>query len=147
MQNWSDSRYSSLSHPSLARGFQLQKPKNKTNTSEKETSFLDLNIKIIGSDIHTSVYEKNAMTSDFLLLIWFKRCIKIDINIDSLPVQPGAPPNFYLFFLQSCLHILSKIFRRTAKQPILELGWIKCWSQKKIQKSYYNILNPRILTK
>ena len=39
---------------------------NKAYTSEKETSFLDLNITVIGSDIHTSVY---AMTSDFLLLI------------------------------------------------------------------------------
>ena len=31
---------------------------NKANTSDKETSFLDLNIKVIGSDIHTSVYDK-----------------------------------------------------------------------------------------
>ena len=31
---------------------------NKANTSDKETSILDLNIKVIGSDIHTSVYDK-----------------------------------------------------------------------------------------
>ena len=31
---------------------------NKANTSDKETSFLDLNIKFIGSDIHTRVYDK-----------------------------------------------------------------------------------------
>ena len=31
---------------------------NKSNTSDKETSFLDFNIKVIGSDIHTSVYDK-----------------------------------------------------------------------------------------
>ena len=31
---------------------------NKANTSGKETSFLDLNIKVIGSYIHTSVYDK-----------------------------------------------------------------------------------------
>ena len=31
---------------------------NKANTSDKETFFLDLNIKVIGSDIHTSVYDK-----------------------------------------------------------------------------------------
>ena len=31
---------------------------NKANASDKETSFLDLNIKVIGSDIHTSVYDK-----------------------------------------------------------------------------------------
>ena len=28
------------------------------NTSDKETSFLDLNINVIGSDIHTSIYDK-----------------------------------------------------------------------------------------
>ena len=28
---------------------------NKANTSDKETSFIDLNIKIIGSDVHISV--------------------------------------------------------------------------------------------
>ena len=31
---------------------------NKANTSDKETSFLDLTTKVIGSDIHTSVYDK-----------------------------------------------------------------------------------------
>ena len=31
---------------------------NKANTSDKESSFIDLNIKVIGSDIHTSVYDK-----------------------------------------------------------------------------------------
>ena len=31
---------------------------NKANTSDKETSFLDLNIKVIGSEINTSVYNK-----------------------------------------------------------------------------------------
>ena len=30
----------------------------KANTSDKETSFLDLNIKVISNDIHTSVYDK-----------------------------------------------------------------------------------------
>ena len=31
---------------------------NKANTSDKETSFLDLNTKVIGNDIHKSVYDK-----------------------------------------------------------------------------------------
>ena len=31
---------------------------NKANTSDKETFFLDLNIKVVGSNIHTSVYDK-----------------------------------------------------------------------------------------
>ena len=30
---------------------------NEANTSDKETSFLDLNLKVIGSDVHTSVYN------------------------------------------------------------------------------------------
>ena len=30
---------------------------NKANTPDKETSFLDLNIKVFGSDIHTSIYD------------------------------------------------------------------------------------------
>ena len=33
---------------------------NKANTSDKEISFLDLNIKVIGSNIRTSVYDKSA---------------------------------------------------------------------------------------
>ena len=31
---------------------------NKANTLDKETSFLDLNIKVVGSDVHTSIYDK-----------------------------------------------------------------------------------------
>ena len=31
---------------------------NKANTSDKETSFFDLNIKVIGNNSHTSVYDK-----------------------------------------------------------------------------------------
>ena len=32
---------------------------NKANTLDKETSYLDLNINVLGSDIHTSVYDKS----------------------------------------------------------------------------------------
>ena len=38
--------------------FPMELQLNKANTSDKETSFLDLNIKVIGSDVHTSVYDK-----------------------------------------------------------------------------------------
>ena len=31
---------------------------NKTNTSDKDTSYLDLHAKVIGSDVHTSVSDK-----------------------------------------------------------------------------------------
>ena len=33
---------------------------NKANTLDKETSFLDFNIKVIGSNIHTRVYDKRV---------------------------------------------------------------------------------------
>ena len=36
---------------------------NKAITSDKGTPFLDLNIKVVGSDVHTSVYDKR---DDFL---------------------------------------------------------------------------------
>ena len=38
----------------LQRELQL----NKANTSDKEASFLDLNIKALGNNIHTSFYDK-----------------------------------------------------------------------------------------
>ena len=31
---------------------------NKVNTSDKETSFRDLNIQVIGNDVHNSIYDK-----------------------------------------------------------------------------------------
>ena len=44
---------------------------NEASTSDKETSFLDLNIKVIGSDIHTRVYDKRDefefLIANFLL--------------------------------------------------------------------------------
>ena len=40
---------------------------NKPNTSDKENSFLDLNIKVIGSGVHTSVYDKR---NDFGLMMF-----------------------------------------------------------------------------
>ena len=45
---------------------------NKAITSDKETSFLDLNMKAVGSDFHTSVYDRR---DDFVFPIvnfpWF----------------------------------------------------------------------------
>ena len=80
-------------------------------------------------DNHTSVLtsfgidpNEDELDLPYNIFIGFQRCIKIHINIDSSPVRPGAPPSLYPFFLQSCLHILSKVFRSTATQPILEVG-------------------------
>ena len=78
-------------------------------------------------DNHKSVLtscgiDPNEDELDLPYIYWIPKMHKIHINIDSLPVRPGAPPSLYPFFLQSCLHILSKVFRSTAKQPILEVG-------------------------
>ena len=47
---------------------------NEANISDKETSFLVLNIKVIGSDIHTSVYDKRDDFGfpivNFLMVEW-----------------------------------------------------------------------------
>ena len=48
------------------REFQL----NIANTSDKETSFLDLNIKVIGNNIHTGVYDKRTYR-EFPLVEWW----------------------------------------------------------------------------
>ena len=39
---------------------------NKANALDIETSFLDLNIKVIGSMMFIPAFTTNAMTSDFL---------------------------------------------------------------------------------
>ena len=38
--------------------YQTELQLNKAITSDKEPSFLDLNIKVVGSDVHTSVDDK-----------------------------------------------------------------------------------------
>ena len=38
--------------------YQTELQLKKANTSDKETSFLDLNNKVIGSDVHTRLYDK-----------------------------------------------------------------------------------------
>ena len=82
---------------------------------------------------------------DLTYIYWIPKMHKIPINIDSLPVQQSASPSLYLVFLQSCLHMLSNVFRSTAKKPILYVGWIRCGSSR-IQRSYGNILNLWIST-
>ena len=58
----------------------------------------------------------------------FQRCTKIPINTDSLRVPRSVRPSLYPFFSQNCLHILSKVFRSTARQPTPEVGSIRCGS-------------------
>ena len=44
---------------------------NKANTSDKETSFFNLNIKLIGSKIHTSVYDKPDDFGFLIIVVMF----------------------------------------------------------------------------
>ena len=70
-----------------------------------------------------------------LTFIGFRRCTNIHINIDSLRVHRSVRPSLYPLYSQNCLHILSKVFRSTARQPTQEVGSIRCGSSR-IQKNY-----------
>ena len=83
----------------------------------------------------TSEYSQIVRSSICLTFIGFKRCTKIHINIDSLRVYRSVRPSLYPFYSQNCLHILSKVFRSTARQPTQEVGSIRCGSSR-IQKNY-----------
>ena len=85
---------------------------NKANTSDKETSFLDLNIKVIGSDIHTSVYDKR---DDFGFPI---------VNFQWLRSDVPRPPSYGIYisqlviFARCCTSVLdfhSKNLQNTSK--------------------------------
>ena len=73
---------------------------NKANTSDKETSFLDLNIKVIGNDCHTSVYDKR---DDFGLPI-----VNFPILIGYVPRLPsyGIYISKVVRFARSCTSVL-----------------------------------------
>ena len=74
---------------------------NKANASDKETSFLDLYIKDIGSDVHTSVYDKR---DDFWFPIvnfpWFSgdihRLLLYGVNISQVVRFPGVVLAFWI---------------------------------------------------
>ena len=73
--------------------------------------------------------NKQSMKSSIChTFIGFQRCTKIPINTDSLRVHRSVRPSLYPIYSQNCLHILSKVFRRTAKHPTQEVGTIGFWS-------------------
>ena len=87
---------------------------NKANNSDKETSFLDLNIKVIGSDIHTRVYDKR---NDFGFPI---------VNFPWLSGDVPRLPSYGIYisqlvrFARCCTSVLefhSKNFQITSKLP------------------------------
>ena len=101
-------------------------------------------------DNHKSVLtsfgiDPNEDGLDLPYIYWIPKMNKNPYKHRFIAGSARSPPSLYPFFLQSCLHILSKVFRSTAKQPILEVRWIRCGFSK-IQRSYWNILNLRIST-
>ena len=88
--------------------YQRELQLNKANTSDKETSFLDLNIKVVGSNIHTSIYNKRdhfgfpivnvpwlsgdvprlpSYGINILLLVRFARCCTSAFDFNSKSLQ------------------------------------------------------------
>ena len=65
---------------------------------------------------------------EFPYIYWIPKMHKIHINTDSLRVHRSVWPSLYPFYSQNCLHILSKVFRSTAKHPTQEVGSIRCGS-------------------
>ena len=63
----------------------------------------------------------------YSIFIEFQRCTKIPINIDVLPIQPIVPPSRHPFFWQSCLYVLSKVFRRTEEAVYSRSGVNQMW--------------------
>ena len=79
---------------------------NKANTSDKEPSFLAWNIEVIGSDVHTSVYDKR---DDFGLPI-----VKFPGLSGDFPWLPSYGISQLIRFARCCTKVLdfhSKIFK------------------------------------
>ena len=68
-----------------------------------------------------SEYSQIVRSSIRLTFTGFRRCTKVHINIDSLRVHQSVRPSLYPFYSHNCLHILSKVFRSTARQPTQEV--------------------------
>ena len=77
-----------------------------------------------------SKYSQIVRSSICPTFIGFRRCTKIHITIDSLRVHRSVRTSLYPFYSQHCLHILSKVFRSTARQPTQEVGSIRCGSSR-----------------
>ena len=74
----------------------------KVNTSDKETYFLDLNIKVIGSNIHTSVYDKRD---------------DLGFLIVNFPLLSGGGPS----------HIIRHLYFAVISSYLLDVVFIVVW--------------------
>ena len=88
---------------------------NKANTSDKESSFLDLNIKAIGNDIHTSVYDKR---DDFGFPI---------VNFPWLSGDVPRLPSYGIYILQLVrfARCCTSVFDFNSKKKTLQNYWLR----------------------
>ena len=101
-------------------------PGNPTyNLTDFSASEVLENHKSVLTSFGIQTTEKSSICHTF---IGFQRCTRIPINTDSLRVHRSVRPSLYPFYSQNCLHILSKVFRSTAKHPTQEVGSIRCGS-------------------
>ena len=109
---------------------------NEAKTSDKETSFSDLNIKVIGSDIHTIVYDKR---DDFGFPI---------VNFPWLSGDVPRLPSYGIYisqlvrFARCCSSVLdfhSKNLQMTSQ--LLTLGYRYHKLQKYLESSLDHTLN------
>ena len=82
------------------------------------------------------------MNSICHIFIGFQRCIKIHINIESLPVRPGAPASLYPFFLPSCLHILRKGLQKYCETAYSRSWVIQMWIFKNSKELLEHLKSP-----
>ena len=101
---------------------------NKANTSDKETSFLDLNIRVIGNDIHTSVYDKR---DDFGFPIVNFPCLSGDVR--RLPSY-----GIYISQLVRFARCCTSVFDFHSKN--LKNYWHMVYSYHKLRKTFGKFL-------
>ena len=80
----------------------------------RELSRLHENFVIVSADKASNNYTFVCKTHYVDILI---EKLGIHINIDSLLVPQSVRPSLYPFYSQNCLHLLSKVFRSTGRQP------------------------------
>ena len=102
--------------------------------------------KIVHRSVLTSLgIQANSEELDLPYNYWIPNMHKNQYKHRFIAVNRSVWPSLYPFYSQNCLHLLSKVFRRTARQPSQEMGSIRCGSSR-IQKNYWIILNLQIST-
>ena len=91
-------------------------------------------------DNHKSVFtsfgiQSNSEELDLPYIYWIPKMHKNPYKHRFIGVHRSVRPSLYPFYSQNRLHILSKVFRSTARQPTQEVGSIRCGSSR-IQKNY-----------